>query len=452
MKNEELVASYIRRIPKAPNSDVIAAIALEARTSIPLDAHPAWMELGRAFAGERTAWNAPVTDGRLEAAIDCFQRAAHANPTSPESWLEAGRTYEFFGQSGKALESFARALEAAPKNLAGLLLSTNAWGRVGRPARALAFCDRLLELAGREPLAIRLRAELLSRTGQQQEALETLERSRNENDRSMLEMRARLLESVGRVTEALPLRQRLCGESPWQWIDYARALSQLGRSQEALDALVEAERRARTKAEVLPARLAVLRRAERQTEADALASKAASRIWGALQRDKLPGSWEDAIDLLEEIGHYEKALALIDKVLEKVSLAKRDRSLLGQRARLLLKYSEGSKESTLDAARWFAKAASIDLKDPLRVTSFCDPCVERASLWNEAGLAYWTAGDLSGAKAAFAAGQQVLEMQEVYACFEILRENEAACSNDALKPHSARIDLMAFRDPLLVCS
>jgi tetratricopeptide (TPR) repeat protein len=451
MSDEELVASYIRGIPKASKPKVIAAIAHEARTSLSPNSYHAWMALGRAFAGDRAPWSATMTDGRIEAAIDCFQRASHAEPTSPDPWLEAGKTSESLGRSGESLGHFARALEAAPEDLHGLMLLANAWGRVGRPERALPFCNRAIELAGRVPLATRLRAYLLSRAGQQQEALETLEWLSDNNDDSTLKMRARLLEAVGRVAEALPIRQRLCNASPWTWTEYADTLSQLGRIQDALDALVEAEKRARTKVEVLPYKLAVLRKAGRQTEASALGAKAVSRIMGALRREKLPGSWEDAIDLLEAVEHHDEALALVDKVIEKMPGAQRDRALLGQRARLLLKYPGASKEHTVDAAQCFARAAAIDEKNPKRV-SFWDPCVQRASLWNEAGLALVAVGDLSGAKAAFEAGQQVLGEQEVYACLDTLRENAVACLSDALKQPPARIDLMAFRDPLFMCS
>ncbi|MCY1073627.1 tetratricopeptide repeat protein [Archangium lansingense] len=451
MSNEDLVTSYVCRIPRESKPEVIAAIVHEARTSISPGAYQAWMALGRALAGERVAWIAPVTDGRLEAAFDCFQRASRAEPTSPAPWLEAGMTSRFLARSGESLGHFARALEAAPEDVHGLMLLANSWGRVGRPARALPFCDRVIELAGRVSLAIHLRAYLLRQAGKQQEALETLEWSSSDNTDSMLGMRAQLLESVGRAAEAVPLQQRLCDASPWSWTTYANTLSQLGRTQDALEALVEAEKRARTKVEVLPHRIAVLRKAERQAEASALASKAVSRIMGALRRDKLPGSWDDAVDLLEAVEHYEEALALIDKVIEKVPGAKRDRALLGQRARLLLKCPGASREHTVDAARWFAKAASVDEKHSPRV-NFWDPCVDRASLWNEAGLALVVVGDLSGAKAAFEAGQQVLGGQEVYACLDTLRENAAACSSDAVKRPLARIDLMAFRDPLLMCS
>jgi tetratricopeptide (TPR) repeat protein len=249
----------------------------------------------------------------------------------------------------------------------------------------------------------------------------------------------------------LDLQERtLTSDDAWTWLRRANLFAQLRRFDEAFVALDAAEERSRTKVQRLPQRVAILGQAGRDTEATTLVGRAVARIKSALERGRLPGAWDDAIDLLVALERHAETIQLIDFVLDKNRSAARDRALLAQRARALSALAGNDPERWREAGEWFEKAAAIE--DDLRLL-WVDPAVQRASLWNSAASAYGRAGLPGYARASFAAAGVLID--DPYACAQCLRRN-ADAYEAAPTPSTAAsfetIDENRYIDPLLLAS
>ena len=446
--DKTLADFYVTQIPPRANAAGVAKVLRDTRVWIAKGSYDALMTVGRGFAGSRSVVEGPLADGRMEAAVECFERAADARPEAFDPCMEAGRVYASLAKSASALRWFEKAIAREPCE-AALIHAANAWARLGRPKDGLGHCDRLLAMEPANPIGLRVRAELLRRADMFDEALATLDllKSADGDADSVDEKRALVLEGAGRPDLALPIRERLRGDGMWSWLSYAKVLSALGRHDDALSAISEAGKRARTKAYVVKHQHRALVDAGRTDAAEAFAVRSCKRILSALQRDKLPGSWDDALDLLSALGRNDEAIELTDRVLDKVRRAARDRGLVHQRAQLLSRKPDRLGE----AADWFVRAAQIE--EELRV-GWWDSAVTRAASWYEAGRAFRSIGNVESALTAFAAGRDVLG-DERYACHAQLAECSARCADpldDAASEHWSRaalsIDVLSYKDVL----
>ncbi|HET6304177.1 MAG TPA: hypothetical protein VFG80_05290 [Myxococcota bacterium] len=180
--------------------------------------------------------------GELETAARAALRALELDGSNRELELAeraelaraGGRAAHARSDVSAAAELFEALLDAAPGDLEGLA----AWGELslqrGEPDRALALLDRRLaspsgDAAERARLVV-LRARALEEMGRVEEALAACEEARglDASRREILAIRARLLEGAGRVPEAVQSLE-LHASSATDPIEKARILEKISR-------------------------------------------------------------------------------------------------------------------------------------------------------------------------------------------------------------------------------
>jgi tetratricopeptide (TPR) repeat protein/tRNA A-37 threonylcarbamoyl transferase component Bud32 len=162
-----------------------------------------------------------------------------------------GRNLERNGSMAESVQSYLAAWsQGAPNYLDAWAVLAQAYWVLDQPDAALAAAAKVLKENPGEGRALAVRGTVSLQRGQVQEALGDFDAALKQQPTSYLAGagRARALELLGRIAEALKSYTDLLGETPgpdWQLVEAhlgrARALAALGRTEEARRALAEAE-------------------------------------------------------------------------------------------------------------------------------------------------------------------------------------------------------------------
>ncbi|HEY9878118.1 MAG TPA: tetratricopeptide repeat protein [Leptolyngbyaceae cyanobacterium] len=190
-----------------------------------------------------------VAAGQFSDAVAACDRTIALKSDAPEPWLYRGQALEGLGQYTEAIANYGYVLHLEPKHAESLTYQCRAFLKLGNADAALEACDQALSsnrFWGKAAPAVawHLRGQALTQKSQPAEALKAYERAlRTESERSeFLLDRCRALLDLGRYEdvlnacdEALAIDQNWGERSPAQALQLrGRALAKLGKPQDAI--------------------------------------------------------------------------------------------------------------------------------------------------------------------------------------------------------------------------
>lgn len=160
---------------------------------------------------------------------------------NPDSWLALGNLGTYLMHQGRldeAMDQFQKALQINPRDVNSLVSVGNTWFRKGNYDEAAVYYRRALEVNPNSPEAHANLAVILANRGQTDEAIEHDRQALlgNPNHLTANGNLAVLLARQGRYAEALEYYQKVLAidnEQPLTRVNLALALSALGRTNEA---------------------------------------------------------------------------------------------------------------------------------------------------------------------------------------------------------------------------
>ena len=177
--------------------------------------------------------------GRLEEAVETFQRAAELNPDCAQAYYNKGNALGKMGKLSQSLSSYQKSIEIDPSYARAYYNAGGVLQQLGKPGEALQNYEKAIELKPDYAEAFNNRGNVLEDRGDLQKALQSY--------KNAIELRgdfagaysnaANVLQKLGRLKEALRSAQKateLDPDSPEAQNTTGNVLQQLGRVEEAL--------------------------------------------------------------------------------------------------------------------------------------------------------------------------------------------------------------------------
>jgi tetratricopeptide (TPR) repeat protein len=224
---------FVSLAPDSPER----AIAIEAALRRVLETDPnneaAWHQLGLVLAEHM---------GRLEEAMEAFDRSIALDETDPSAWNNKGTALRELGRAEESLHAYERAVLLDAANRVAWAGKAAVLADLGRTAESLDALDHVISLDPLIDWAWAATGVALHQLGHPERALEALDRALalNAELADAWHNRGSVLGSLGRNLEALESYERalsLNSEEAVTWHDKGTMLLELGRAEEALEAL-----------------------------------------------------------------------------------------------------------------------------------------------------------------------------------------------------------------------
>ena len=243
--------------------------------------------------------------GRVDDAIDHFRTALHHSPRYTRAAMNLGAVANRASNVAEAREILSTLVERDPDNPQMRRGLAEVYTRSGMHDQALAQWRILAEGAGDQMSEVwRELGVAYFRTGRREEGMRALEHytTQNPNDTSHWARVARHLNEAGLSEDALVLSQRAIEADPLAidgYVERAKILSALKRTEEAHEVLSRAEAIDATSPEVMAARVIL-----RHEEGDRVGALSAADELISMQGER--GTAEDLSRLNESLELYER--------------------------------------------------------------------------------------------------------------------------------------------------
>jgi tetratricopeptide (TPR) repeat protein len=253
---------------------------------------------------------ANIDSGRLDQAVDCFNRALEHDPKFAEAWNNRGFALKRLGRREEALISFERAIESDFSNISAWQNKGDALKDLGRTEEALSVYRESLDVEPRSESGWLRLGESLWDVGRKEEAQAAYARALDwlPGDLEIAARRGEMLALMGRHEEAVSVLDDVIKADPKRprvWDFTFEALCALGRDEQALVAIERATDEIPNDGHLWTKRGLLLATLGRRAQAHSAADR-------ALQLDASIGdAWYVKAQLLGEEGREQERAALL---------------------------------------------------------------------------------------------------------------------------------------------